>query len=209
MGTFARLVRLALVMPGILAGCAEAPSAMKAVDGAQAEPRRPLIVVPGPGREDTRFQADDGLCRANVARMAAENAAKPAAQRPPPMPSEAEMRAARATVLGAAGGRLGDRPPPITALPPGVAYLRCMMVQGHDVRQLRAQPPATYALFAEEPVFAGSGYGLPFFYDANHSIRILIGPGGGYRSRYGFSGNEGFRTHGGGYTGGGNTLIRR
>ncbi len=178
-----------------LAGCVPPPPppvyavpAPAAVPGQEA----PLVAVPGPGKSEAAFQADDQACRADVARLPARSGARP---------TPAQLRAAQA-----AAADPSVPPPPPEALPPGPAFLRCMTARGNQVSPLQAQQafPA-YAYLPAYPVYAGVGFGYPFFYDDPFLVRFYGGYG--YRGygfgRYGFGGYRGYgpRYYGAGYYG--------
>ena len=142
-----------------LAGCVPPPP-VYAVPALAAAPGQetPLVAVPGPGKTAAAFQADDQACRADTAQLPA---------RPGARPTPAQLRAAQA---GAADP--GVPPPPPEALPPGPAFLRCMTARGNQVSPLQAQQafPA-YAYLPAYPVYAGVGFGYPFFYDDPFLVR--------------------------------------
>jgi hypothetical protein len=177
-----------LLLTGVLAGCVAPPPPLP--------PQAPLVAVPGPAKTQADFQQDDAACRAAVAGL------PPGA---PNQPSAEQVRAAQAAA------QANVAPPPAEALPPGVAYLRCMTARQNLVQPL-APPVPLYAYYPAYPVYAGIGFGYPFFYDDVFAIRFGYGFGygrygygygyrgfGGYGHR-GYGGYGGFR--GGGYRGG-------
>ena len=160
------------------------PPPIYAVPGAAVQApvaEAPLVAVPGPGKTEAQFQADDRVCRADIARL-------PARQR---QPTAAQLRAAQA-----AEADPNAPPPPPSALPPGAAFLRCMTARGNQVQPLQAQGQAlpVYANLPAYPVYAGVGYGYPYFYDDVFLLRYYGGYG--YRGygygRFGFGGYGGY-----------------
>ncbi len=163
----------AVLLTGVLAGCVAAPL---------PPPSAPLVAVPGPAKTEAEFRQDDAACRAAAAGL------PPGA---PDQPTAAQVNAVQANAA----------PPPAEALPPGVAYLRCMTARRNLVQPL-APPVPLYADYPAYPVYAGIGFGYPFFYDDVFALRFgygfgRFGYGYGYR---GYGGYGGFRA--GGYGGG-------
>ena len=168
-----RLAGAMLLVVGV-AGCVAAPpprpvAALPAPVLAQAP--APLAATPGPGKTEAAFQADDRACRADVARLPKQAAAQP---------TPAQLQAAQA-----AEADPNVPPPPSSALPPGAAFLRCMTARGNQVQPLQAESQVlpAYGYLPAYPVYAGVGYGYPFFYDDVFLLRYY--GGFGYR-RYGF-----------------------
>ena len=201
----ARLAGAMLLAVGV-AGCVAppAPVPVYAVP-APAQAPAPLVAAPGPGKTEAAFQADDRACRADVARLPKRAAAEPTA---------AQLQAAQA-----AEADPNVPPPPESALPPGAAFLRCMTARGNQVQpsQAEAQALPAYGYLPAYPVYAGVGYGYPFFYDDLFLLRYYGGFGyrgygygrfgyGGYGfrgyPRYGYGGRFG-GGYGRGYYGGG------
>ncbi len=179
----------AILLAGGLAGCVMPPP---------PPPQAPLVAVPGPAKTEAAFRQDDTACRAAAADLPAGA---------PSQPTEAQRRAALSAATQA-----DAVPPPPEALPPGVAYLRCMTARQNLVQPLALAVP-TYAYYPAYPIYAGVGFGYPFFYDDAFAFRFGYGFGygryGGYGyggRRYGdFRGYEGFREgrYGGGFRTGG------
>ncbi len=180
----------ALLLTGVLAGCVAPPPPQ-----AQA----PLVAVPGPAKTEAEFRQDDAACRAATAELPPDAPSQPTAE---------QVRAAQAAAQG------NVAPPPAEALPPGVAYLRCMTARQNLVQPL-APPVPLYAYYPTYPVYAGIGFGYPFFYDDVFALRFGYGFGRfgygygygyGYRGvgGYGYRGYAGYghRGFGGGYGGG-------
>ncbi len=189
-----------LLLVGV-AGCVAAPppvpvyavppQAPAAAPASVAASSAPLIASPGPGKTEAAFEADDRACRVDVRRLPRRAAAQP---------SEAQLQAAQA-----AQADPNVPPPTPEALPPGAAFLRCMTARGNQVQPLQPEVQAlpAYGYLPAYPVYAGVGYGYPFFYD---DVFLLRSYGGfGYRG-YGFgrfgSGGYGYRGYPGyGYGG--------
>lgn len=189
-----------------VAGCVPPPQAVYAPPLVAAGPATPLVAVPGPGKTGAAFQGDDQACRAETEQLPG---------RPGVQPTPAQLRAAQA---GAADPNVPPLPP--DALPPGAAYLRCMTSRGNQVVQLQGQAYPAYGYLPAYPVYAGVGFGYPFFYDDVFLLRFYGGYGyRGYgfgRFGYGRFGYGGYRYPGsyrysagyygsrfGGYRGGG------
>ncbi len=181
----------ALLLTGVLAGCVAPPP--------PPPQQPPLVAVPGPAKTQAEFQGDDAACRAAVAVLPSDAPAQPTAE---------QVRAAQAA------GQPAVPPPPAEALPPGVAYLRCMTSRQNLVQPL-APPVPLYAYYPAYPVYAGIGFGYPFFYDDVFALRFGYGFGfgrfgygygyrgfGGYGYR-GYAGYGGYRGYGGGFGHGG------
>ncbi len=195
----------AVLLAGGLAGCvAPPPPAFVAVP--QAAPAQ-LVAVPGPDKTPAAFQQDDAACRAAIATL------PPVAQA---QPTPEQLAAARSSVVlateaGAGPVSTSSAPPPAEALPPGVAYLRCMTSRQNQVQQVT---PAVqlYAYYPAYPIYPGIGFGYPFFYDDVFAFRFGFGFGGygryGYGGYYrgGYGGYGGYNRGGyggyGGYRGG-------
>ncbi len=194
----------AVLLAGGLAGCV-APPSPAFVAAPQAAPAQ-LVAVPGPGKTPAAFQQDDAACRTAIAAL------PPAAQA---QPTAEQLAAARSNVVQATEAGAGpidtsNAPPPAEALPPGVAYLRCMTSRQNQVQQVT---PAVqlYAYYPTYPIYPGIGFGYPFFYDDVFAFRFGYGFGFGGYGRYGYGGYyrggyggySGYRGgYGGGYGGG-------
>lgn len=166
------------------AGCVAAPPpppapvyAVQAPVQAPAQAPAPLVAAPGPGKTEAAFQADDRACRADVERLPKQAAAQPTAE---------QLRAAQATEADP-----NVPPPPPEALPPGAAFLRCMTARGNQVQALQAEAQVlpAYGYLPAYPVYAGIGYGYPYFYDDVFLLRYYGGFGyRGYGGRFGYGG---------------------
>lgn len=194
MGRGLRVRVLGMAGAGVLAGCAAPPPPPLAYLPPPVQQSGPLVAVPGPGKTQAAFQADDQSCRAD-----ADQVPPTAANLAPP-----------------ADPNVMD---PNAPVPPGVVYLRCMTARGNQVQALQAAAaPVLYAYPVAYPVYAGVGFGFPLFYDSAFIFRFygrrFYGPyyGGFYRGgfyRGGFY-NRGFHDRGfnrgygghGGYRGG-------
>ena len=171
----------AVLLAGGLSGCVPPPQQQALVYA--APPSAPLVAVPGPGKAEAAFRADDAACQADVARLPPGRAGQPSA---------AQLRAAQAA--GQAAGAAPELMPlPPEELPPGAAYLRCMTSRGNQVQALQAAAPPAYGYLAAYPVYAGIGYGYPFFYDDPFLLRFY--GGFGYRG-YGYGYGRGFGGYG-------------
>ena len=204
----------AVLLASSLAGCVAPPPPPPAfVAAPQAAPAQ-LVAVPGPGKTPVAFQQDDAACRAAVAILPPTAQAQPTAEQL----AAARSTVALATEAGAGPVGTSSAPPPAEALPPGVAYLRCMTSRQNQVQQLAPTVPL-YAYYPAYPIYYGVGFGYPFFYDDVFAFRFGYGFGrygrygyGGYRGGYGgyggyyrggYGGYGGFRGgYGGGYGGG-------
>lgn len=178
----------AVLLAGGLGGCVPPPQQQALVYA--APPSAPLVAVPGPGKAEAAFRADDGACQADVARLPPGRAGQPSA---------AQLRAAQvaAQTAGQAAGVAPELMPlPPEELPPGAAYLRCMTSRGNQVQALQAAAPPAYGYLAAYPVYAGIGFGYPFFYDDPFLLRFY--GGFGYRG-YGYYRGFGSRGYGYGY----------
>ena len=169
----------AVLLTGVLAGCVAPPP--------PSPPQPPLVAVPGPAKTEAEFRQDDTACRAAVAELPSGVSAQPTAE---------QVRAAQATAQST--GQANVAPPPVEPLPPGVAFLRCMTARQNLVQPL-APPVPLYAYYPAYPVYAGVGFGYPFFYDDVFAVRFGYGFGFG-RFGYGY-GYRGFGYRGYGYRG--------
>lgn len=184
-----RAIRMsgAVLLAGGLGGCVPPLQELAYA----APPSAPLVVVPGPGKTEAAFRGDDAACQADMAQLPPGRAGQPGA---------AQLRAAEAPGQ-AAEGESGITLP--EALPPGAAYLRCMTARGNQVQVLQTAAPPAYGYPAAYPVYAGAGYGYPFFYNDPFLLRSRGGfgyRGYGYRG-FGFGrgfGRYGYGGHGGG-----------
>jgi hypothetical protein len=185
----------AVLLAGGLASCV-APPPPAFVAAPQAAPAQ-LVAVPGPGKTPVAFQQDDAACRTAVAALPSAAQAQPTAE---------QLAAARSSVVlatEAGAGPVGTSstpPPPAEALPPGVAYLRCMTSRQNQVQQL-APAVQFYAYYPAYPIYPGIGFGYPFFYDDVFAFRFGYGFGFGGYGRYGYGGYGGYRGGYGGYGG--------
>lgn len=155
----------AVLLAGALAGCVAPPPPSQA----------PLVAVPGPAKTEAAFRQDDAACRAAAAAL------------PPGAPGQPTAEQAQAA------NQASIAPPPAEALPPGVAYLRCMTARQNLVQPL-APPVPLYAYYPAYPVYPAIGFGSPFFYDDVFAFRF--GYGYGYRG-FGGYGHRGYAGHGG------------
>ena len=187
----------AVLLAGGVAGCV-APPPQPLVAVAPQAYQSPLVAVPGPGKTQAAFQQDDAACRAAIAALPPGAAqAQPTAEQL----AVARSSAAQAAEAGPAG--IGSAPPPAEALPPGVAYLRCMTARQNVVQQLAPTAPL-YAYYPAYPIYPGIGFGYPFFYDDVFAFRFGFGFGGYNRFGYGYGGYRGGHGYdGGGYARGG------
>ena len=179
------LAGVTLLVAG-LAGCVPPPQAVYVPPMVATGPATPLVAVPGAGKDGAAFQLDDRACREDTERLPG---------RPGVQPTPAQLRAAQAA---AADPNVPPLPP--EALPPGAAYLRCMTSRGNQVATVQAQAYPAYGYLPAYPVYAGVGFGYPFFYDDVFLLRLYGGYG--YRG-YGFRrfGYGGYRYPGGYYYG--------
>lgn len=167
-----------ILLAGGLAGCVAPQPPL---------PPTPLVAVPGPAKTEAAFQQDDAACRAATASLSSNAPVQPTAE---------QLRAAQS-----AAPEAGAVPPSAETLPPGAAYLRCMTARQNLVQPLAPAVPL-YAYYPAYPVYAGVGFGYPFFYDDLFAVRFGFGFGGfGYRG-YGYRDYGGHRDYGG-YRGGG------
>lgn len=180
----ARLQVLGWAGAALLGGCVAPPPPIAYLPPPVQQPA-PLVAVPGPSKNQAAFQADDGFCRAEAARVPAA-----AANLPPPANADAMD--------------------PNAPVPPGVVYLRCMTARGNQVQPLQAAAaPVLYAYPAAYPVYAGVDFGFPLFYDSSYIFssygRRFYGPyyGGFYRGYGGGFYRGGYGRDFGGYRGGG------
>jgi len=172
----------AVLLAGGLGGCVPPQQQQQALVYA-APPSAPLVAVPGPSKAEAAFRADDAACQADMARLPPVRAGQPNA---------AQLRAAQAA--GQAAGTAPELMPlPPEELPPGAAYLRCMTSRGNQVQALQAAAPPAYGYLAAYPVYAGIGFGYPFFYDDLFLLRFY--GGFGYRG-YGHYRGFGYRGYG-------------
>ena len=172
----------AVLLTGVLAGCVAPP------------PPQPLVSVPGPGKTDDAFRQDDAACRA-------------VAVAPPAQPIGTPASTAPATVQPSANAAppTEGTTPVVEILPPGAVYLRCMTARQNLVQPLAPAVPL-YAYYQPYPVYAGVGYGYPFFYGYGYPFGFGYGFGYGrfgYEGRYfgHYRGFGGYRDYGfrGGY----------
>ncbi len=179
----------ALLLSGLLAGCA-APSP-------PPQPA-PLVAVPGPAKTEAQFREDDNACRAEAAQAPANAPAQPTA---------AQAAAAQAALDQ---GQTPADPALVatTAMPPGVVYLRCMTTRQNAVAPLVPTPPVLYSYYTPYPIYAGLGFGFPFFYESFIGFGFNHGGYGRFHGGHGYGGyrNYGFREggfHHGRFGGGG------
>jgi len=186
----ATVFKAALLMGG-LGGCA-----------AQG-PAQPLVTLPGPAKTEAQFREDDAACRTEALQASAAVPTQPTAAQP----AVAQPVAAQPP-LGQ--GQPSANTAAAAAMPPGVVYLRCMTVRQNVVESLNPPPPPLYGYYAPYPIYAGVGFGYPFFYDNFFAFGFYHGGYGGYgRGGYGGYGRGGYGGYGGhgygghGYGGGG------
>ena len=188
----------AVLLASGLAGCVAPPPPPPAFVAAPQPAPAQLVAVPVPGKTPAAFQQDDAACRTAIASLPPVAQAQPT----PEQLAAAQSSAVMATEAGAGPvGTSSAPPPPATALPPGVAYLRCMTSKQNQVQQL-APAVQLYAYYPSYPIYPGIGFGYPFFYDDVFAFRFGFGFGG--YGRYGYGGyyRGGYGGYGGYYRGG-------
>ena len=179
-----------VAMLGALAGCVLPPPL--------PPPPPPLVALPGQGKTQAQFQADDALCRS------AADASPPAGQ--------------TITVPAAASGQ-ANAPATVQTVQvtPGMVYLRCMADHQNLVQPLAPVRPLYYGFYPAYPIYYGFGDTYPWLYGNYVGFGFGFYGGGfygggfrdgfGYRDGFGFRGGEGFRGEegfrGGGFRGGG------
>lgn len=140
----------------------------------------PLVAVPGPGKTQAQFAADDMACRSAPAQAAGRSRAA-AAEPGTSFPS-----------LAQGGQPVGDSP--------GVGYLRCMASRNNTVEPIEEpQPLPVYGYYPAYPVYAGYDYGFPVFYDDFFGLGFYYGFGGFYHRGF----YRGFYGYGRGFDRGG------
>ena len=163
----------ALLLTGVSAGCVAPPP-----------PLPPLVAVPGLGKTDEAFRQDDAACRTV------------AAEPPPGQP------ASTAPATAGQANASAETAFTVETLPPGAIYLRCMTARQNQVQPLAPAVPL-YAYYQPYPIYAGIGFGDPFFYDYGYPFGFRYGFGFGYGrfgyGRFGYGGR--YFGHYGGYGG--------
>lgn len=168
-----------------LSGCVLPPP-----PAAYAPQQVQYVAVPGPGRTEAQFHAEDLLCRAAAAQL-------------PPGPGVVVPSSTGTGTGTATGAVVVD---PALQEPPGVTYFRCMAAHGNQIQPLPQVAPPLYAAYAAYPVYVG-GYGdyYPWLYGPGYFGGGFYGGYGfgfGYRGGYGFRGGYGYGGYGGGFRGG-------
>lgn len=160
------LVRLgSVVLLAGLAGCVLPPP-----------PPPPLVALPGPGKTEAQFQADDGTCRA------AADAAPPA---------ETVSVPAQGQPSGTSSTQAPATPQQMFQITPGMVYLQCMTAHDNVVQPLAPVRPLYYGFYNAYPIYYGFGDTYPWLYGGPFGFGFY---GGGFYGR-------GF--YGGGFYGGG------
>ncbi len=168
-------------------------------------PPPPLVALPGPGKTQAVFQADDAGCRA-------------AADATPPTGQTITVPIQGAAPVQATGEAQATAPAATQTIQvtPGMVYLRCMADHQDIVQPLAPVRPLYYGYYAAYPIYYGFGDTYPWLYGDYFGFGFFGGGfygrgfyGGGFRDYgfrdYGFRGDgfrggEGFR--GGGFGGG-------
>ena len=149
----ATVFKAALLMGG-LGGCAaQSP----------AQPL-PLVALPGAAKTEAQVREDDAACRTEALQAPSNVPSQPTAVQP----AAAQSAAAQPT-LGQ--GQPSANTAAAAAMPPGVVYLRCMTSRQNVVESLNPTPPPLYGYYAPYPLYAGVGFGYPFFVTAQVSQR--------------------------------------
>lgn len=147
-------------------------------------PPPPLVALPGPGKTEAQFQADDGACRAEADR------APPSETITLSQPTNPPTGAPAPTAMQ-----------PTVQMTPGMIYLRCMVAHQNVVQPLAPVHPVYYGFYPAYPIYYGFGDSYPWLYGGPFGFGFY---GGGFYGR-GFHGG-GFREggfHEGGFRGGG------
>ena len=134
----------------------------------------PVVAIPGPTKTEAEFRQDDLTCRAAAVPLPPN----------PTSPTASQPAAAQQPEY-----------------PPGVAYLRCMASRQNTIEPYSIAQPVVYAYYPAYPIYAGIGYGYPYYYGGYASFGFYRLYGGG---RY-FAFHDGYRGgfRDGGYHGGG------
>ena len=206
MRAFRRLGCLALL--SALGGCVLAPPL--------PPPPAPLIALPGPGKTQAQFTADDASCRAAADATPIEGLAvsvQPTPGEPPPGKPPSGTSAA-VPAPGSPGGQ-----PQTILVTPGMVYLRCMTAHNDAIQPLAPIHPVFYGYYPAYPIYAGFGDYYPFLYGDWIGFGYWGGGwgfrGDGFRDggfREGGFRGDGFRGGGfggGGFRGGGGGGFRR
>ncbi len=167
-----------VLLVGGLAGCVAPPPPPQPL---------PLVAVPGPTKTEVQFRQDDVTCRAAAVELPPGAPAQPTAAQPASVKGQTPANSAVA---------------PAAALPPGVLYLRCMTARQNTVEPLAPLAPVVYGYYPAYPIYAGVGFGFPWFYDD----AVAFGFHGGGYGRFGYGGYRGYRGYGfreGGFRDGG------
>ncbi len=152
-------------------------------------PPPPLVALPGPGRTQAQFQADDAGCR-----TVADAAPPSGATITVPAPYQAAPSGTAPS--SAAAQTQAPAPQQTVQVTPGMVYLRCMTDHGNVVQPLAPVHPLYYGFYPAYPVYYGFGDTYPWLY-GDYGFGFY----GGFRGGYGgFGYRDGFR---GGYGGGG------
>ena len=169
-------------------------------------PPPPLVALPGPGKTEAQFQADDATCRV------AADAAPPSGEIiSVPAPYQAPAQAGAPPTTPAQTGAVAAAPQQVLQITPGMVYLHCMTSHGEVVQPLPTAPPLYYGFYQAYPVYYGFGDTYPWLYGDYAGFGFFggFGPGfgfGGYRGRFGYGGYRhgfGYRGYRGGFHGGG------
>ncbi len=175
----ATVFKAALLMGGLCGCAAQSP----------AQPS-PLVALPGPAKTEVQFREDDAACRTEALQASSNVPSQSTAVQP----AVAQTAAAQPTL-----GQGQPSADTAAAMPPGVVYLRCMTARQNVVESLNPTPPPSYGYYAPYPLYAGVGFGYPFFYDNFFTFGFYHGGYGHFHGGHG--GYGGFRN--GGYGRGG------
>ena len=168
---------VSMVMLGTLAGCVLPPPV--------PPPAPPLVALPGSGKTQAQFQADDAECRTAANNVPINGQAVPAS--PPAASTPAQAGAAPPAA------------PQVVIVTPGMVYLRCMTSHSNTVQALAPVHPAFYGYYAPYPIYAGFGDYYPWLYGDGIGFGFYGGYGGW---RGGYGGWRGGDFRGGDFRGG-------
>ena len=168
-------------------------------------PPPPLVALPGPGKTEAQFQADDVACRA------AADAAPPVGQTiAVPAPYVAPATNTGQAQVPAAGAAPAPAAVQSMQITPGMVYLRCMTDHRNVVQPLAPVRPLYYGFYTAYPIYYGFGDTYPWLYGDYIGFGFYGGGfyGRGFREGYGFRGGDRFRGEdgfrgGSGFRGGG------